>query len=298
MAWRRKVFCCGKLFFDSEGTIMSSQFATLGRTSHRGGLTSLEFIGTLAALTCGVVLGSLFMGVDPQSLVQGVLTHAELVEPVENSKGDAKSSATDSDNENPANEPSEPSQPERHTTVMETESKPLHHAQSPGEPSLASFEAKTIDGDESTSVCPEATKAYWNVLTKCMDDEAIGRTGGITNPEEWQLLDYLTQRMKGHRKALDTLGRLDKRRVEPRVLHHSGQIVSWHNTGATLYEWAVKLLSDGPTADLTGPFAQSWQSSATQHRMEERLVYNRNAAVANYLDHAFPEQAPFAPARR
>jgi hypothetical protein len=45
------------------------------------------------------------------------------------------------------------------------------------------------------------------------------------------------------------------------------------------------LLTDAPTAQLTGPFAQSWQSAATQHRMEERLLLEKRKAVESYIRH-------------
>jgi len=53
-----------------------------------------------------------------------------------------------------------------------------------------------------------------------------------------------------------------------------------------LFDRSTQLLSDAPTGKLTGPFAQSWQSAATQHRMEEKLIFNKHAAIENYLEHA------------
>jgi hypothetical protein len=90
--------------------------------------------------------------------------------------------------------------------------------------------------------------------------------------------------------AIDRLG------VDERLLLHGDQVVAWHETGEQLYIRAVDMLTDSPSDRLTGPIAQSWQSSATQHRMEERLVRDKHFSVASYLNHAFKAAAPFKPA--
>jgi hypothetical protein len=73
-------------------------------------------------------------------------------------------------------------------------------------------------------------------------------------------------------------------------------VLSWQQAGARLYGRAVDLLTDAPTDQLTGPFAQSWQSAATQHRMEEKLVREKHFSVASYLDFTYKDLAPFKPA--
>jgi hypothetical protein len=52
-----------------------------------------------------------------------------------------------------------------------------------------------------------------------------------------------------------------------------------------LFKRALDLLTDAPSAQLSGPFAQAWQSKATQHQMEERLLADKHQAVQSYLDH-------------
>jgi hypothetical protein len=62
--------------------------------------------------------------------------------------------------------------------------------------------------------------------------------------------------------------------------------LAWHRDGVTLFSRALDLLTDAPSAQLSGPFAQSWQSAATQHQMEERLLRDKHNAVQAYLDHS------------
>jgi hypothetical protein len=141
-----------------------------------------------------------------------------------------------------------------------------------------------------------ATRAYWDQLTAIMLTEAQGRGREVGNPEEWQLYDYLTQRKQGHEKALEALGTLETFAVDERLVSHGEQVETWHKAGSKLFEHALSLLSDGPGAKISGPFAQSWQSSATQLRMEESLVIDRHIGLANYLDREYSDEAPFKPA--
>jgi hypothetical protein len=75
------------------------------------------------------------------------------------------------------------------------------------------------------------------------------------------------------------------------VMAYAKKARAWHDDGAKLFGRAVDLLTDAPTAQLSGPFAQSWQSAATQHKMEARLLAEKHAAVKTYLSHAYEEGA-------
>ncbi len=140
------------------------------------------------------------------------------------------------------------------------------------------------------------TRAYWDKLTACMLTEAKGRVQEVGNVEEWQLYDYLNRRKLGHEQALESLSGLSEFGVDQRLVSHGQQVVTWHRSGVKLFEHAVALLTDGPGAELTGPFAQSWQSAATQLRMEESLVVDRHKGLTVYLDREYPKEAPFVPA--
>jgi hypothetical protein len=139
------------------------------------------------------------------------------------------------------------------------------------------------------------TKAYWEALAACMQDEVKNRVPAIDAEGNWQLFDYLTGRKEGHLKAAAAIAALDPRGVDDHVLAYSKKCRSWHEDGGKLFSRAVDLLTDAPTAHLSGPFAQSWQSAATQHRMEARLLVEKRQAVQSYLDHAYQgEAAPAA----
>ena len=138
-----------------------------------------------------------------------------------------------------------------------------------------------------------ATKLYWQGLTDCVHADVAHRKLDGRGKKNWRLFDYLSHRRQGHQNAMRTLDALDRKGVDQNLLAHGDQLFQWHLTGAKVYGQAVKLLTDSPGEQLSGPLAEEWRSSATQHRMEERLVRDKHSAVAGYLDHAFPEAAPF-----
>jgi hypothetical protein len=262
------------------------------------GLSFVEFVGCLVAMTGGVVLGSMYLGIDVQKMAVGVLEQAQVIQP--GYFDQVPADATDA--------PAE--------AVVESET-PAQNTEAPVEGSEAETEpaAEVVVADASTEtteaqtpagpqVLPEptaeerraATRIYWDQLTAIMLSEARGRVRQVGNPEEWQLYDYLTQRKLGHEKALEALTGLEPFAVDERLLVHGEQVTTWHKAGSQLFEHALSLLSDGPGEKISGPFAQSWQSSATQLRMEENLVIDRHNGLANYLDREYADEAPFKPA--
>jgi hypothetical protein len=240
------------------------------QVSPRRGLSFLEFIGCLVAMIGGVMLGAMYLGLDLKHMASGVLVQAKIVEP--SYFAVAEEVTTELPNDSPDAQKAGSSSSE--TSVPQLNAKPA--------PTSAETRA--------------ATRAYWNKLTEYMAAEAQGRLREEGSPEEWHLYDYLAQRKRGHEQALETLATLNETGVDEKLVAHGQQVTNWHQSGVKLFDHALSLLSDGPGAKLTGPFAQSWQSAATQLRMEENLVLDRHKAVANYLDREYPAAAPFVPA--
>lgn len=258
----------------------------------RRGLSFLEFVGCLVAMVGGVMLGSMYLGIDVKQMAIGVLVQAQVVdsgffkEQPDTSEKLAATEVAVSDHE--ITEPASPNV----ETVPAAVQPPVVATTEPT-PTTDQPVAPRQPTPQETRV---ATRAYWNTLTECMLVEAHGRLRGEGSPEEWQLYDYLLQRKQGHEKALKDLEALDEFGVDERLVEHGEQVTAWHKSGVKLFDYALSLLSDGPGAKLTGPFAQSWQSAATQLRMEENLVIERHRAVANYLDREYRQESPFVPA--
>ena len=246
------------------------------------GVSVVEFIGCLAALGGGVVLGSIYLGVDVQTLAAGVLEKADIEVPaILNRNVQAGETAP--------------------VIKVVEDNAPLAFpgdalAEDTSENTFADDESVVLSGSENASGALDpielndteklaATQACWFALNECLQEETSNRSKSIREAGSWQLFDYLLHRKEGHQKAVEAIEQLDHPGVDPRLEIYVRQVLTWHRSGAKLFDRAAQLLTDAPAGNLTGPFAQSWQSSATQHRMEEKLILNKHAAVANYLEH-------------
>ena len=246
------------------------------------GISIVEFVGCLAALGGGVVLGSLYLGVDVKAMAVDLLEKADINVPVTLASEDAESSAPESG----VADTTDADQDSTVTIGAET-------ALSANEDSDAADDDSVEDSDpvaEAPQPLSEeeklaATKLCWKSLSQAIRQEAANRTKSITDASNWQLFDYLLHRKKGHAKAVENLEAIELRGVDQRLKAHVQQVLAWQRSGAELFERAAHLLTDAPAGKLSGPFAQSWQSASTQHRMEEKLLLDKHVAIASYLEH-------------
>ncbi|MCG8451408.1 MAG: hypothetical protein MI725_17720 [Pirellulales bacterium] len=257
----------------------------------RSGLSLVEFVGCVAALGGGVVLGSVYFGVDLQQTAYQVLQQTELIDPnVLGWEVPKTASQEEPQSELPADECPKPDEAtELSEFLAEENSEPIEQSAIERTPQV---EPQPVEMTEPQRQA--ATKAYWNAFVACIRTEAAQRSPSI-NYENWQFLDYLIHRQKGHEQVVETLQALDRRGVDARLLAHTDAVLLWHKSGNKLFSRAVNLLTNGPHARFTGPFAQSWQSAATQHRMEGKLVRDKHHVIVGYLNHAYESQAPFPP---
>jgi hypothetical protein len=281
---------------------------SIDRWAHRRAMSFVEFFGCFSAMVGGVVLGSMYLGVDVKEMAYAGLERAQLIEPRKAAQEAAVASTTiDASQGEPVAEAV--AAPKTPATSVEVVAAP---AETPADPAPA--EAATPTAATPTDSAPEPTGAaaffaredlitdeqrrvltleYWAALRTCMSDEVCDRIPAVDAEGNWQLFDYLTGRKDGHAKAAAAITALDPRGVDDHVLAYGEKAHAWHEDGAKLFGRAVALLTDAPTAQLSGPFAQSWQSASTQHRMEARLLVEKEKAVESYLSHAYPaEPAP------
>ncbi len=256
---------------------------------NRRGLSFVEFTGCLLALGSGVALGSAYLGVDMKTLFVAILERAELVEPGFFAAEAAAEEAF-------AIIPEEADKTAAESSAEIFDIAPSRSGVQLPVEKFGDATQKELKRELTEEGRQAATKLYWHGLTACIREEVSDRSLVSGDPSNWQLFDYLTLRREGHQKAVEAIESLGRRGVDERLLWHGDQVLTWNKAGAKLFGRAVDLLTDAPSDQLTGPIAQSWQSAATQHRMEERLVRDKHFSVASYLDHAFKDAAPFKPA--
>lgn len=260
-------------------------YATKNQTSPscRRGISIVEFVGCLAALGGGVVLGSMYLGVDVKAMAVGILEKADISVPaILDEAAPTTTEATLEDE--PAGDPETAPINDDGTTPSEITAGTDGSSDEADETSsTASVEVEPVVLTEAEQLA--ATKACWSALSEAMKVELNNRNKSIRDPGNWQLFDYLLHRKNGHQQVVEAIEAIDLNGVDNRLVVHVQQVLAWHRSGAELFERAAHLLTDAPAGKLSGPFAQSWQSASTQHRMEENLILNKHKAVANYLEH-------------
>lgn len=276
----------------------------------RHGLSAVEFVACLSAMVGGVILGSMYLGVDVKKMGFALLQQAQLIdaaeapETTENLESATEAVATVT---SPATSETKSVPPASEATDGATEQVAAEIPAVPAEatpvppapPAANNPLAKLLNRDDLISLTDDQrrtlTISYWEALDACMKDECKNRLAGIRADGNFTLFDFLTCRKQGHQQAMEFISQLNLRGVDPHVAAYAEKALAWHKDGVTLFSRALDLLTDAPTAQFTGPFAQSWQSASTQHQMEERLLAEKHVAVQDYLDHTLLA-VPAAPA--
>jgi hypothetical protein len=258
----------------------------------------------------GVLLGSLYLGVDLRGMAASVLHPSRPVSAKETPQGDSAEStgvavrppAIVASNATPALAAQQNAAPAR---AAQTEHEPVAVAPrvsatpiAPTVPSQAvpasptpGFADRLLSLEDATPVTDKERKdftlAYWQSLEECMKNEVTSRLSSVQDAGNWTLFDYLTGRKRGHEDAAASIAKLPRRGVDAHVLAYADRAQAWHAEGARLFARALDLLTDAPSSQLSGPFAQSWQSASTQHHMEERLLAEKHKGVESYLTNAY-----------
>jgi hypothetical protein len=210
----------------------------------------MELFGCLVAIGGGIVIGAMYRGIDVKEAAVGALQYSQLApapaEPAAVPAAAGSQAAADGSKHAPATLP----------------------------------QAITLTAQQRE----ELTRKYWDELNSFMEAEAAHRAA---QPESGPLLhSYLAHRHEGHRRAAENIARLNRHGVDGHVAAFAVRVQAWHEEGAMMFAHAKNLVTDAPTAQESGPFADQWQSSSTQHQMEERLLFEKRVAVQSYLDHA------------
>ncbi len=240
----------------------------------RRGASALEFVGLFTALTGGLVLGSLYLGVDVKGAARRLLNQSAASKPAVAVTPPSNQTPTVPAVQAPA---AVPAKPASEPAEVNADAEPATASRSDSS-LIASLELT----DEQRR---QLTRVYWDALNGYMKQEVEHRTHSVGTGGDLALYDLLQARSEGHDAAAKAISELETNGVDSRVLAYGEKALAWHQEGAKLYARAKDLLTDAPTAQLSGPFAQSWQSAATQHQMEERLLAEKREAVRSYLGH-------------
>jgi hypothetical protein len=224
--------------------------SAIARIRSRRALSIVEFLGCLVAVGGGIVIGAMYHGVDVKDCAVSALQYSQIA------PAPAATAVAPGTADSPAVAPNV------------------------GQTPVTLQEAISLTAEEREQL----TQKYWESLNSVMQAEADHRAA---NPEDGALLhDYLAHRHAGHRQAADDIAQLNRHGVDGHVAAYAIRVQAWHEEGAAMFAHAKNLVTDAPSAQLSGPFAHEWQSASTQHQMEERLLSEKHAAVQSYLEHA------------
>ncbi|QDS98364.1 hypothetical protein [Adhaeretor mobilis] len=244
----------------------------------RNGLSFFEFTGCLFALTGGVVLGSMYLGIDVQGIATSVLEQSKLIETPAGEVDQSFSGDTASD-----------SATDEKGLVLSGGSDSVEATEGAATPTWQEAINNAVNDhmppELPIEVQKELTGQYWKVLLNALEQAEVAEAQAANQIANMQLYDLLAQKKQLHVAALESLEPLDTHGVNSRVVSYSARLKQWNLDGVRLYSRAMDLLTDTAQAKLSGPSAQSWQSSATQHRMEGRLLKDRQAALKGYVNH-------------
>ena len=161
--------------------------------ARRRAISAVELVGFLAALIGGIVLGSMYLGVDVQAVAVGVLEKADIEVPsilnLNASAGKIATSEASAEEEATVGSSEEIVSTARQTEIEDDSSEAASGELETREDELPRPE---LSDDEKLA----ATQKCWDQLNQCVRDEAGNRSKSIDDPENWQLFDYLLHRKK------------------------------------------------------------------------------------------------------
>ncbi len=256
---------------------MSSPSKTTRLAAARRGVTFIEFIGCIAALGGGIVLGSVYLGVDMQGVAVDLCEKADIEVPAilqgQTPNDEPTALAHSLGNEHSAIN-SSPDTDQAGTDDFADVSQEAS-TQPQADPVVV---PQALTDEEKRA----ATQAAWEKLDTAVRRESSNRAKAGHS----QLYDHIVHRKQGHEAVVEAIKAIDQNGIDPRLASHLDDVLAWHNTGMELFERARQLLAELPGNKLSGPFAASWQSSATQHKMEEKLILDKHAAMAGFMRRA------------
>jgi len=247
----------------------------------RNGLSFFEFIGCLFALTGGVVLGAMYLGIDVKGIATSVLQQTKLIETPATDAA-AVNGETASDEAAGSDQLTLSAADSGETATVETTE---DGATPTWQEALNNAVKDHMPPELPIEEQVELTRGYWATVTDALEQADKAEALAASQTPKLQLYELLAQKKQLYADVVESLEPLDSTGVNARAASYTARLKKWNEDGVKLYSRAMDLLTASAQAKLSGPAAQSWQSSATQHRMEGRLLKDRRAALVSYVSH-------------
>ncbi len=258
----------------------------------RWGLSTLEVIGSLIALLCGIWLGAVYLGVDIRHEAQVALAESELIEKIPDEWRPAgQTKAT----QPTAAEVAEKAQLElaalRHEitslrTSSLTESAPAIQPATNTPPATATVSTE--------SLAKAATLEYWSQLNTVLADQSSMQREAEQAATAGNAIRLAEVKSRIRRFAASAIKNLSTTNVDPIALAFGKELANWHAQGADLYDEAARIWETSAATNIGTPATRSWEQAQLQHQNESQLLESRSAGVRDGLTRRFGEGfAPF-----
>ncbi|QDU91219.1 hypothetical protein Pla175_46390 [Pirellulimonas nuda] len=241
----------------------------------RPGVSSLQFVGCIAAATAGIVIGSQYVGMDLQDAAYTALDEGRLLEHIpEDWRPATPQHVLD------AQAPLEEKQASLRDEIdqLREEADSLAKAVRGG-----AAETMDIAAEPMFEVRRQRTAEYWARV-----HEVIQEVSAVHNGVEPAIGGQYAARMLELRRRACHYGRrsieaLDSEEVDPQAVETARRVAVWFHHGVALYERAVTLVSGITPEDPALYRREDWSRAEEHHRKEAEYVRLKNDAAAASL---------------
>ncbi len=259
-----------------------------GRRSLRTGLSLVELVGCIAAVSVGIAVGAHYLGLDLHVAAYRALEDNQLIEQL---PAEVQSAIPVPPSEVKAvlTQDEINAQLENELDEIRLEVARLSHAQT-FEPAIAD-ELAPADSPEF-SATRERTVLYWSRLNDIASEVAqlLDSTQDLLNEQNvWKILEVRRRALAFGAEALqaaDTIG------VDPQAVLFAEQLASWYTDSSELYAQAVEMWEGHQFGAETNRADLMLEHGRRQQENKAALLAERAARLCDVLSHRFG--VPFA----
>jgi hypothetical protein len=260
------------------GSVMARRKAR----DERRGMSVLQFVSCLVALSVGVWLGASYVGLDLKKTAETALVESQILDKVPEDWRPVQAVK-----EQLPTQEELAAQAQQELASLEGQIAALEVGSETAAPSVAA-DADALDETERT-----ATIAYWAELQK-----VVGKQSELQLDAEQAATDVSATKLAAvksriSRYAADAIRAIPKSDVDASAVAIGRELAHWYEQGANVLNQAVQVWEATNPGPNGSQLTKDWERAQTQQTNEGRLLVGRLAAVRDSLTRRFGEG--FAP---
>jgi len=251
----------------------------------RAGLSTLQFVGCLAALAGGAWLGAIYVGADLWQVAYVALDESSLLEKIPEEWRPVDPQAAEN-----APSPAEQAQAvqeelaDLRRAVGALRTDPRGGGTNSAESSGNDAESPGAGTEQSTRV---ATIAYWNQLHDAMRDAQALQLDAELGATRYNATKIAALKGRISRFAGNAIQIIATEHVDPTAVGVARELAQWYERGGSLYDEAVRIWESTARHQGGSQLSKEWEQASQQHRNEGRLLNQKVAALRDSLIRRF-----------